>query len=272
MAAWVLVAGGMMGCVGWSRASGTLFPPAHALFDPLIADPRELQFSLRMVTPVAGKNLGEAAMGDYLGVYQWNGSRRVKIQWGVGGGAFGRFNLSTTTNDLQVVDFYGNVPIDWAWGRWSSRFMIFHTSSHLGDDYLSGSREVLLKHSWDSLRWLAALRPVPSVRLYGGPYYVFRSLPKDDRLAWQSGVEWVLPKKWKNHFQPFFAADFQSWERNAWNPSLNVQAGLTLAGDTPSRRGISLVGGYFTGPRPHGQFYPEKESSWFFGLRFDLTN
>ncbi len=121
------------------RASDSGFlPPAHELFEPLQADPRELQYALRAVVPVSDHSLGEAAMGDYLGVYRWTLPGKVSyFQISIGGGVFGRFDLAEESNSLLVSDFYGNLPFDLRRDKWSFRFMAFHNSSHLRDDYLA---------------------------------------------------------------------------------------------------------------------------------------
>src|SRR5882672_3311170 len=68
-------------------------PPAHELFEPLQADPRELQYALRTVVPTSRHSLGEAAMGDYLGIYRWTMPwEDAYFQISVGGGVFGRFD------------------------------------------------------------------------------------------------------------------------------------------------------------------------------------
>jgi len=75
------------------------------LFEPLRADPRELQYAVRAVAPVSHESLGEAAVGDYLGLYRWDLGREKAFQVSVGGGAFGRFDLSRKTNDLVTADY-----------------------------------------------------------------------------------------------------------------------------------------------------------------------
>src|SRR5690349_3695403 len=66
-------------------------PPAHEVFAPLQADPRELQYAVRLVGPVGHKALGEAAAGDYVGLYRRSPEDGKAFQVSVGGGFFGRF-------------------------------------------------------------------------------------------------------------------------------------------------------------------------------------
>ena len=152
-------------------------PPAHELFLPLRADPRELQYALREAAPVSHGPLGEAAVGDYLGLYRWDLGSGKAFQVSVGGGAFGRFDLSSKTDDLESVDYYGNLPFDFRDGPWSMRFMPYHTSSHLGDDYLKRTGIVTEKHAWDNLKWLVSYEPLASALADHGPQV--RELPPD---------------------------------------------------------------------------------------------
>src|SRR6266849_964573 len=70
-----------------------LFTDAKEVFRPLIADPREIQLSLKAMQRVSHKLNGEAAIGDYFGLYRWAlPPSDSYLQWSVAGGAFGRFD------------------------------------------------------------------------------------------------------------------------------------------------------------------------------------
>ncbi len=246
-------------------------PRSDEVFRPLLADPRELHYALRLVVPVSHQLHGEAAIGDYLGIYRWARGKDQEFQLSVGGGAFGRFNLAQVANDMQVVDFYANAPFDFRFGDWSARFMMYHTSSHLGDDFVKTSGQIPAKHAWDNLRWLFAYDANAFVRLYGGYNYAFRELPGGHgRNAFQGGVELFSRRWWRGHAQTFWASDFQSWQRHNWSPAFNTQLGIKFVKDSETGRAISLFTEYSAGGRPHGQFFREKESHWTLGIRFDL--
>ena len=247
-------------------------PPAHELFEPLRADPRELQYAVRAVAPVSHESLGEAAVGDYLGLYRWDLGRGKAFQVSVGAGAFGRFDLSRKTNDLVTADYYGNLPFDFRAGPWAVRFMPYHTSSHLGDDYLERTGIAVEKHAWDNLKWLVSYEPLSCMRIYGGYDYVFRTLPGGiGRNALQGGFE--VQSRWYlgHHLRYYWANDLQSWERAQWNPMFNSQGGCTFADKPGDSRAVSLFLEYSAGERPEGQFYLQKESRWTLGLKLQLT-
>lgn len=248
-----------------------MFPEAHELFAPLTADPRELQYSLRLVSPISHQLLGEIAAGDYFGLVRWDLMPGVPVQWNAGGGAFGRFDLTARTNDLQVADYYGNMTLDTRIGDWSGRLMLYHTSSHLGDDYVSRYGEPVDKHAWDIVRLLISRDGPARLRTYAGYSYTVRSLPSGDRNAFQGGAEWTSRSWWKNRMNGYAAMDVQAWQRVEFKPMWTFQSGVTLRRDPQTRRAISMYGEYATGMMPHGQFYDREESHWVFGFRFYMT-
>jgi hypothetical protein len=267
----LLVLGGILApCV--SADDTGYFPESHELFQPLLADPRELQYALRLIVPVSHNLLGEAAIGDYLGIYRWSLGGGGRAQVSMGGGVFGRFKLATSANEMQVADFYANLPFDWRIGSFSGRFMMYHTSSHLGDDYLAEHGGTTSKHSWDNLRWLASYDTHPYLRLYAGYNYIFRELPGHlGRNALQGGFEMYAPRGKKGHARAYWANDFQSWERSNWNPMFSSQLGVKITRDSQSRRGTAFFLEFMTGRQPHGQFFLEEETRWGLGIKFDLS-
>jgi hypothetical protein len=255
-----------------SKASAQyeFFPDAHEVFSPLRADPRELQYALRLILPVSRKLIGEAAMGDYIGLVRWTiGSTQLQVNGG--GGVFGRFNISGVADDMESVDFFANVPLDWRSGRWSGRFMMFHTSSHLGDDFVKRERVTSEKHSWDCLRWLVAFSPSKKLRLYGGYSYAFRRLPLGTKRNMLQGGAELYTRRYAKHFEYYWANDFQSWERSDWNPGFTSQAGLRVYKNETSTRGIAFFMEFQTGPQSQGQFFRQKETRWSLGTRFHFT-
>lgn len=253
-------------------ADGEFFPSGHEVFERLIADPRELQYSARLIAPVSKSLSGQAAIGDYVGLYKGMVEGGAVVQISLGGGAFGRFDLSSKTNDMESADFFANIPLDLRKGKWSGRFMMYHTSSHLGDDFIKRTGRTIEKHSWDNLRWLASYQAFDSLRLYSGYTYAFRTLPQSiGRSALQGGFEWV--SKWVSgkHVRWYWANDFQSWERTDWRPAFNAQLGFTVKNNPTSMRSVSFYVDFGAGGQPEGQFYLQRETHWGTGVRFQIS-
>src|SRR6266446_10371770 len=136
------------------------FANAKEVFRPLLADPREIQLALRLVTPVSKKNLGDIAIGDYFGLYRWALPWQDSyLQWSIAGGIFARFDLVSDQKDSQVIDYSANMPIDLRVKKWSMRVMPYHISSHLGDDFIRRNGVLAEKYTLDSFKTLLGVDP-----------------------------------------------------------------------------------------------------------------
>jgi len=250
-----------------------LFANAKEVFRPLLADPREIQLALRMVTPVGHKNLGEIAVGDYFGLYRWALPWKDSfLQWSVAGGVFSRFDLVALEKDNQVLDYSANMPVDLRIGKYSLRLMPFHISSHLGDDYIKRTGILPQKYTFDSFKTLLAVEPCHALRIYGGYNYIIRNESvARGRISVQGGAEWTSGWWAHGHAQLFWANDVQSWERNDWNPSLNSQVGVRIANHPGDAQALSFFTEYGAGHQAFGQLYQQKESHWVLGVRFEVS-
>lgn len=255
-----------------SNTSSGFLPTSGQIFKPLLADPRELQFSVRPVLAVGHRWLGDADMGGYLGLYRWNlPDTNQALQLSAGGGAFGYFDLASKTDAMQSVDFYANLPLDYSRGPWAARFMLYHTSSHLGDDYLATQGITTTKHAWDNLRFLLSNNPNPYLRLYAGYNYALRTIPAGlGRNELQAGFECKSGWHDQGHLQFYWANDFQSWQRIQWNPAFTSQTGVKITRDPQQRRALDLFIEFEAGDQPQGQFYLQKQTLWDIGLKFEL--
>ncbi len=255
-----------------SMTHSGLFANAKEVFRPLLADPRELQMALRLTTPVSHTNLGDVAVGDYFGLYRWALPWQDSyVQWSVGGGVFARFDLVAVEKTSEVIDYYVNMPLDVRIGKWSTRLMPYHVSSHLGDDFIKKTGILPDKYSFDSFRWLAAYEPFQCLRLYAGYNYIIRNRHQDlGRHALQVGAEWTSGWWAHGHAQTFFASDFESWQRVAWNPDTTTQLGVRIAHDPQDKQTLSIFTEYGAGHLAYGQLFQQKESHWVAGLRLDV--
>ena len=261
---------------GWAEVDKPLLtglsPDPNALFAPLRGDPRELHFAMRLVFPNKDVTGAEVAIGHYYGIYRWALPNALGyMQLNIGGGIFPRFDFPNR-QDIQVIDFYGNIPLDLRVGKWSCRFMIYHVSSHLGDDYIRAGGKIADKNSWNSLRSLLSYDVDPTLRLYGGyTYHLLAYSKKQKKQAFQSGFELTSSVFGNNHAQAYWANDFQWWERTQWKPMFNSQLGIK-SGRNPKRgRGISYFLEFTTGPEYYGQFFQREETRVGLGAKFDIN-
>jgi hypothetical protein len=247
-------------------------PPPDELFAPLQADPRELHFALRLAFPKEDVTAAEVAIGHYYGIYRWailNGAGAVQVN--IGGGIFPRFNFAAN-KDLQVIDFYGNIPFDIRIGKWSGRFMIYHVSSHFGDDYIRTSGQIANRNSWNSLRSLISYDVAPALRLYTGYTYNLLVYPDEQKKqAYQSGFEIISNTFNNGRAQAYWANDLQWWERTEWKLQFNSQIGIKVGRKSLKARAISYFLEFTTGPEYYGQFFQREETRVGLGAKFDIN-
>lgn len=246
-----------------AAAAPRWFPPAKEIFPPLAADPEQPAYILRMTFPVGMTRIGEAGMGDWFGLARWTTARGTDVQLGAFGGARLRFDLNVPTSDFLVGDYTGGLPFDVRFSeRWSLRAMYWHTSSHLGDDYLKNTGARTVKSVTDDLRVVAALRPVRPVRLYAGYGYAMKNLPNEDKNRVQAGAEWFSRRG------PWWAAlDVSAAGRAKWNPGVTARAGVRAKGE---RGGTGVFLEYFSGRRPYLQDRREPEDHLSIGFLFEI--
>jgi len=247
-------------------------PRPDELFAPLLGDPRELHFALRLAFLHENANSAEVAVGHYYGIYRWALPNAAgAMQLNLGGGIFPRFNISEN-RDLQVIDFYGNLPLDVRIGKWSGRFMLYHVSSHLGDDYIRTSGLIAESNSWNSFRSLLSYNANSGLRLYGGYTYNLLVKPAEQKLkAYQSGFEVRFNIFNKSNAQAYWANDFQWWERTQYKPQFNSQLGIKTGLKPKDGRGIYYFLEYTTGPGYYGQFFALEETRVTLGLHFAIN-
>jgi len=268
----LLLRSGVLFAEGAPPSRPGFFPKPDEVFSRAPADPRELQLALRLAFPVSNRVLGEASVGTYWGLYRWAWpDKDASLQVSLGGGVFALFDMVRETRDLQVADYYANVPIDFRTGRWSSRLLLYHVSSHLGDDYVDRTRGAVRKYATETLKWLAACEQGDHFRFYGGPLYIVHTLQAEPGLwALQGGVEAFTSWRARGHLQAYWANDWQSWQRARWNPQWNSQLGLRIRNGLGESQGLAVFAEYSAGRMPYGQFFLREESRWTIGGRFYL--
>lgn len=255
---------------GAFAAETAWFPSSKELFRPLLADPKEPGYTLRLTSPNGSHSVTEIGIGDALGIYRsrlggWD------WQWGIGGGVVGRFNTSVASNWFEVADFTFAVPFDFRRGVHSLRLAYWHVSSHLGDDYIRlHPAASISKHFTDDTLLLYSYTPSPSLRFYAGGARAFKILPSLAKFRAQAGFEAYGPALWTRGGQPVFGVDLQALERGDWKASGNVVLGLRLPGS--NRLGaVSFLLGYYHGPLYYQYRFREVETHWTFGLHLEMA-
>jgi hypothetical protein len=272
-------------CVAVSLGDGALDGdrwmgmPSGNVFDPLLADTKTPQtlgsvlwaHSVRRPTLV-----GVVAVGDDIGLVRWPGATAVQL--GISGGVFSQFDLRKASLPLLNADYTVGVPITVRRGAWSARGRVYHQSSHLGDEYLIAEQLKRLNLSFEALELLTAVQR-SGARLYAGGEWIFRPSPSSlPALVWHAGLDYRHPRTFRviagTQAQLVAGIDVKrSWSspRTA-DVSLRagVEVGPAVGREDGWRRRFALLGQYYEGNAPYGQFFSENVSFAGIGIHFFL--
>lgn len=249
-----------------AAASVKLFPESELVFQHLEADPRRMRIGASYYR-LDGKNRSDIALGHSWGMARWS-KHDWTWQWNIEGMVYSRFTISGSLNSFETVDFAGNLPIAVSRGKFSARAMLFHESSHLGDDYIRRTNDQGFRYSIDGLRLTLSARPASWARLYCGGTYLLHTIPDPARKAVQAGGEVtsrIMGTSRRYPLRLFAAQDVQFKEATGYKPNSRTVAGVDVGFDGVPRS-MRLFIGRFEGYSAFGQLYRRRESFSDVGL------
>lgn len=250
-----------------ARASYAAFPDGDGLFRQLEADPRRIGLGASYYR-LDGRNRADVMLGHSWGMARWYHGDWT-WQWNIEAMAYSRFTISGSLNSFETVDFAGNLPVTVRRGRFAARAMLFHESSHLGDDYIRQTNDQGFRYSIDGARAVFSVDPFPWLRAYCGFSYLLHTIPDPARKAAQGGVELVSPPLQEGRYPlRFFAAqDLQFREATGYGLNSRSISGLSVGFDGVPRS-MRLFVGHFEGYSSFGQLYRREERYNDVGITF----
>lgn len=245
-----------------------VFPRSDQVFQQLKADPRAIGLGASYYR-MDGKHHSDIALGHSWGMTRWrSSSERWTWQWNIEAMAYSRFTLSGALNSFETVDFFGNLPLAVRHGKFSARAMLFHESSHLGDDYIRRTGDQGFRYSIDGLRLTLAHDLTAWARAYAGGTYLLHTVPDPARKSAQAGVELTSGKLGWSKMYPlrlFAAQDLQYREATGYRTNSRTVAGVIIGFDSVPRS-MRIYGGRYEGYSAFGQLYRRKESYTDIGI------
>ena len=265
-----------------SEATGTVGFPQDQIFCPLIADPKEprsfvsyLHGTFRSLDDPTGEgtSIASVGVGDTFGLFRIGGPDPGEgIQLDVMGSIFAQFDLGAPSNDLINADYILGFPLTFRRHGFSFRAKLYHQSSHLGDEYLLRSEDIVRENlSFESIEFLVS-QELSALRLYVGAERIFRREPDTlpDSL-FHTGIE--LRSGRARKVQLLAGVDVKTTELHDWSPAISGRAGLELGRPGPEGhpgRLIMLLFEMYQGPSPYGQFFQDDISYVGAGIHIGL--
>jgi len=233
------------------------------LFPPLLADPRWPHFSVAYqyyINDPALKSVGATSFGETFPILRGDlpaGQWEVSLQAGV----FAIFNLDAASKDLTNADYFVGIPLVYRLDGFSVLTRLFHQSSHLGDEFLlQNTRVRRVNLSYEELDILLSQEFGRWLRVYGGGGYLFDQDPSAlKRWSTQVGAELESPWAFLGEVvRPLAAIDVQNHEDTNWDTDVSVRAGIQLESPTFKSTKLQLLGEYYDGNSPNGQFFERR--------------
>lgn len=265
------------------QTTGIWFPQMTELFQPCVADPRNVTYILgyRAGDRVIGKKAVNMALGDDFAIYRWidvmyGGDLQLSIEAGI----WSVFNMDPHPNigggtELVNTDFYVGIPLTYARDKWSFRFRIYHISSHLGDEYMVNHPHVeRLNPSNEYIDLYTAYQVNQAFRVYVGPGVVVHS---DPTYPWQpmyidygAEVRFLGYKFYyqKVHGSLFFAMHWRNVQQLNWNWDGTYRFGYEVSKLQGIGRKLRLWVGYHHGYSLEGQFQKDRTKYWEFDFNY----
>lgn len=247
----------------------TVFPVGE-VFEPLVADVKEPQFSTGLHRVNSSGQLGKftagvVSFGEHFGLVRWQQTTRKQWQLSIVGAVFAQFNMDADSKDLINADYTIGLSSTHRRGPLSYRMRVIHQSTHLGDELLLGSSAPeRVNFSLEAVDFLIAYK-WHDYRLYGGVGYLLNVEPSElDRTALQFGGDFISTKYRLFKGNLTGGIDLTAFEGDDWNINTTVKFGLEFGKAGSGNRRVRVMLEHYNGKAPFGQFFDVNISS--FGL------
>ena len=198
--------------------------------------------------------------------------REFELEFAIQGAVFATFDPNFEQS-LINVDFVPGIYAALRRGRASGLLRLWHFSAHIGDEFLLEDRynvDDRLPFSHEVVQILGSYDLPAGFRVYGGPSGIFNQSQENyGDLQIQAGLEWRSAERYFDLIRPVAAADLKSYDDVDFTPDLSVRAGVAFDTD-PRGQGWHLMGEFYSGRDPNGEFYVDRVSYAGFGAWFQF--
>ncbi len=263
--------------------SGVWLPERPALFEPFVADPREIDYSIGVrfndhfldkISNYRGStHLVDVSYGDTIALYRWYdvGMFGADLQIEIEGALWALFAPWQEDSPLINTDYYLGFPITYAFGPWGIRWRLYHISSHLGDEFMLFNPHVRrVNPSSEYTDFFLSYYLWKEIRLYAGGGYI---LHRDESFPFKRGYgEFGAEyhgESWGVYFptqflfiQPYGGMHFRVREDNEWMIDQTYVLGVEIGKTVGLERKMRLFLEYHDGASLEGQFARQRTDYW----------
>jgi hypothetical protein len=262
---------------GAGKSDENKFLPRGNLFQPLMADPKELRFYIGY-RPYQqadqylshGTDVFAGSLGDVFGFYRFiSKSGGYSWQANISGGIYAEFDLRTSSYYLVDTDYFIGLPFTFRKGPVSFRLNLYHQSSHVGDEYLLHSDIKRIEFSYEALSFIASYEWTTWRIYYGGEVVVQVEPSNYKPVTLQSGLEYYGADKFLWEGRLVGGLDLKCTQENNWPLNVSLKAGLQFDDSDPHGRSIRFLLEGYNGFSPYGQFYNNRLSYVGLAITFE---
>lgn len=267
------------------QISGIWFPQMTELFQPLIAAPRQVSYTVgwRSGDHICGNKCVDVSLGDDFAIYRWlDVLGHGDLQVGIEAGIWSVFNMDPSHprdggTELVNTDFYGGIPITYARGKWSFRLRGYHVSSHLGDEFLVNHPEYLalrINPSNEAIDFAVSYQANEAIRVYGFPGVIVHS---DESFPWKplyieygTEIRFLGTKfyKQKLYGTVYIGLHWRNYQELHWNFDGTYRIGYEFSKLQGIGRKFRVYIEYHHGYSLEGQFSKERDHYMQYNLSY----
>lgn len=270
------------------QINGVWFPQMTELFQPLIAAPRQISYTLGYRSgdhiSFIGNKAVDIALGDDFAIYRWlDVFWHGDLQIGIEAGIWSVFNMDPSPNigggtELVNTDFYCGIPLTYARDKWSFRFRAYHISSHLGDEFLVNNpgfvqvngpdkdnpNKVRVNPSIEAIDFAASYQASEALRVYAFPGAIVHSDPtfpwKPMYIEYGTEIRFLGTKfyKQKLYGTVYIGLHWRNYQELNWNFDGTYRIGYEFSKLQGIGRKFRLYIEYHHGYSLEGQFSKDR--------------
>tara|TARA_R110002095_G_scaffold81637_1_gene70955 strand:- start:132223 stop:133428 length:1206 start_codon:yes stop_codon:yes gene_type:complete len=254
-------------CWGWTVL------PTDLLYTSYLAGPKEPRMGLAVLNE---KDIGwqmELEAGARVGILRYGtmDDDNVLAGWqlDIEGAGPPRLNIEEDL-DLDAADFRVGVPLTWRQGAYQAKFAYYHTSAHVGDEYLKrhpGFQRI--NYVRDAFVLGGGYFVDPDLRLYAEIGYAFNTDGGAKPWELQFGAEFSPAEHSGIYGAPFWAINGYLREEVNWGGNVNFMFGWQWRGDRNNHL-LRIGFQYLDGKTMQYSFYQNSERMVGFGTWYDF--